>query len=329
METRGVFFAAGIVFGLSGFQSAVAAPDAQFEQGYAAVHRMAGCYLVDYSYTETEALKPGYLRDTRVYDVNQRQTVKEWIYAEDVSPKRIRLQHVLFATDPQGRIVEGSLLKHQAEDWEYDAPFLYDFAKPQTWEVRDLTQTPSLWTRRITALDDGLRYQCAAAWSLSTHYPEWNCENYAPIPGREFRDMGRKDYNTLERGTRILVYESSWLERQANTKVIDDLSGGRVPLARELGKNWYVRLPDSDCDSARAFTQLRRPFWELLRETWDQVLVGDGPFLEKTIAGQPSRYARVMQLEAKYLASDLADAAVLRQAAEELLGVIGASRSEE
>jgi hypothetical protein len=32
---------------------------------------MAGCFLVDYSYVETEGLAPGYTRDPRVYDVNR------------------------------------------------------------------------------------------------------------------------------------------------------------------------------------------------------------------------------------------------------------------
>src|SRR4029450_1466450 len=40
-------------------------------RGLQAVQSMAGCYLVDYSYTEVESLKPGYTRDARVYDVNR------------------------------------------------------------------------------------------------------------------------------------------------------------------------------------------------------------------------------------------------------------------
>ena len=107
----------------------------------------------------------------------------------------------------------------------------------------------------MTNLDDGLRYQCAARWTEDRAYPEWSCANYAPIPGRETRDMGRSDYQTLQRGTRIVVYGAaqggSWLERQDNVKTIHTDSG-RVPLVRELGKNWYVRLPDAECAGARA-----------------------------------------------------------------------------
>ncbi len=54
------------------------------------------------------------------------------------------------------------------------------------------------------------------------------------------------------RSTRILAYGSNWLERQAYTKVIFDLATGvKTPLAKELGKTWYARLPDSDCIPAK------------------------------------------------------------------------------
>src|SRR5262245_53190405 len=43
---------------------ALSADDAQLERGLRAIQGMAGCYLVDYSYVETESLKPGYVRDS-------------------------------------------------------------------------------------------------------------------------------------------------------------------------------------------------------------------------------------------------------------------------
>ena len=61
-----------------------------------------GCYLVDYSFVETEALKPGYVKDNRVYDVNLDKSIKEWIVATDISPTRIKLQHVLQGVGPEG-----------------------------------------------------------------------------------------------------------------------------------------------------------------------------------------------------------------------------------
>jgi hypothetical protein len=247
--------------------------------------------------------------------------VKEWIQAQATSPRRIRLERVLFATDLAGAVRPGSEIRHQAEDWEYDAPFLYDLVAPRRWEVKDLRATPGLWTRRVTNLDDGLRYQCAARWAEDTAYPEWSCANYAPIPGRESRDMGRADYDALQRGTRIVVYGESWLERQDNVKTIDGESG-RHPLARELGKNWYVRLPDAECAPGQAFARPRRAFWSLLRETWDGVFRGEAPFVETAPADQPPRFIRVWEIERAYLDRDLSDPAVRAAAQSQIIEVI-------
>jgi len=289
--------------------------------GRAAIESMTGCYLIDYSYSETESLMPGYTRDGRVYDVNQDKSVKEWIYAEEISPNHVRLQHILFATHLNGELMAGSELRHQAEDWEFNGKFLYDFTGPSNWAVKDLSATPGLWTRKITNLDDGLRYQCAASWNLSGAYPEWSCDNYSPIPGRETRDMGRKDYNTLQRSTRIVAYQNSWLERQANVKTIDQ-NGARTPLAKELGKNWYVRLPDSECAAAKTFVETRQAFWTLLRETWDEVLIGDRSFVERPVAGQLPRFFRIMELQEAYSGQDLSDASVRSNAKNDILKLI-------
>lgn len=279
--------------------------DLQLVKGKQAIQSMTGCFLVDYSYTETEALKPGYVRDSRVYDVNGNKSIKEWIFTENVSPTKIRVQHVMFGTDLDGNLMEGSELKHTGEEWEYNAAYLYDFVSPNEWAVKDLRATPGLWSRRITNLDDGLRYACAGSWNLSTAYPEWGCDSYSPIPGREYRDMGRTDYDTLQRGTRVVAYSGNWLERQANTKIIHN-GGNKVELARELGKIWYVKLPDAECAPAHAFSQPRLAFWSLSRETWDEVLNGSEGFKERS--GSPSRFARVNRLENQTLGLDLRSA---------------------
>jgi hypothetical protein len=296
--------------------------DEQWERGRTALAGMTGCYLVDYSYVETESLQAGYRRDGRVYDVNRDKSVKEWIWAEPISPRRIWLQRVLFITELGGAVRPGSVIRHQAEDWEYEATFLYEFVEPRTWQVKDLRSSPGLWTRRVTNLDDGLRHQCAARWRTDTAYPEWSCSSGAPIPGRETRDMGRTDYHALERTTRIVVYGGSWLERQNNVKVVAGPEGRRA-LAREIGKNWYVRLPDEECAVARAFARPRQAFWTLRRETWDGVLNGRGPFVERAPAGEPPRFVRMQEIEERYIGRDLADPEVRSAARDEILRVIG------
>ncbi len=306
--------------------AAARAEDEPVARGRSAIESMAGCFLVDYSYVETESLRPGYVRDPRVYDVNRDKSVKEWITAEVLSPRRVRLQRVLFAADLRGAVRPDSAIKHQSEDWEFEAPFLYEFVAPGTWQVKRLKDSSGLWTRRVTNLDDGLRYQCAARWTSETAYAEWSCSNYAPIPGRETRDMGRRDYDTLNRTTRIVAYGSSWLERQENVKTLHR-DGGRTPLVRETGKNWYVRLPASECAVAQAFAGPRQAFWNVLRETWDTVLDGAGPFVEKAAAGAPPRFVRMYEVEQDYLGRDLADPPSRKAAQTRILEVIEAYRA--
>ena len=293
----------------------------QLDLGRRAISSMAGCFLVDYSYVETEALWPGYVRDPRVYDVNRDKSVKEWISIEPLSERRLWVQRILFSTDLGGAVREGSIIRHQSEDWEHDAPFLYEFVAPRTWHVKDLSASRGVWTRRVTNLDDGPRYQCAARWRSDTAYPEWSCSNYAPIPGRETRDMGRADYQTLDRATRLVLYGGSWLERQDNVKTIHS-EHGRLPLAKEAGRNWYVRLPDAECGAGEAFARPRQAFWTVLRETWDSVLTGREPFVERMPAGQPPRFVRIREIEEDYLGRDLSDPGERRIARQRLLKII-------
>ena len=305
--------------------SVAKADDAQLERGRQGIESRAGCYVVDYSFVETEGIKPGYVKDNRVYDVDQDKTVKEWIFSEDMAPGHIRLQHVLFETDLDGKMIDGAILKHTGEDWVYNASYLYDFVAPGNWNVVSLGSTPGTWTRGITNLDDGLRYQCSSTWSLSTEYPEWTCDDFAPIPGRETRDMGRKDYNTLLRSTRVIAYGPNWLERENNVKTIL-ANGVRTPLAKEVGKSWYTRVPDSQCAVAQDFTKPRLAVWLLMRDVWNEVLLGDRPFSEKTVDGE-SRYDDMMDIQDEYMQKDLANPAVRKAAHDEILGVINAYRN--
>lgn len=299
--------------------------ETQLERGTNALRKMAGCFLVDYSYTETEGLKPGYERDKRVYDVNQDKSIREWIYVDELSPRKFRVQHVMFAADTDGTPIYGSELKHTGEDWEFEAPYQYDYLSTAKWGVSKLPAGSGKWTRRVTNLDDGLRYQCSAAWEMEKAIPEWSCSGYSPIPGRESRDMGRKDYQGLERATRLMMYGQSFLERQANTKIIHGADGVKIPLAKELGKNWYVRLPDGECAHAVEFMQPRKGFWDLMRDAWAETLDGEGGFREKIVPGK-SRYGAFLGLEEKYMSRNLGEPALREQVKAEMKGVIEAFR---
>jgi hypothetical protein len=137
--------------------------------------------------------------------------------------------------------------------------------------------------------------------------------------------MQRSDYQTLDRKTRIVLYGmaqgGSWLERQDNVKIIHG-DAGRTPLVRELGRNWYVRLPDAECAGARAFAERRRAYWALLRETWDGVLDSSRPFVERALSGQPPRFVKMFAVEEDAITRDLSDPATREAVRRRILDVI-------
>ena len=131
--------------------------------------------------------------------------------------------------------------------------------------------------------------------------------------------MKRADYNALERNTKVVAYGHSWLERQNNTKVIHGDDGSKTPLAREEGKNWFVRLPDGDCAPAQKFVAENQAFWDVMRSAWDEVLTGDSSFVERVTLG-PARYMKIMGLQEEF--PDLSTAekrAALKQAILEII----------
>jgi hypothetical protein len=298
-----------------------------FSDSKKAILQMSGCFLVDYSYVEVKSLKKDYERDVRIYDVSRTKTVKEWIYPIEFGDKRIRLQHVLFMTGADGKVIEDSYLKHPGEDWEYEPTYLYEFVAPSHWSPKKVSDR-NVWVRKITHLDDGLRYQCAAPWKVSEKgYPEWSCNTYSPIPGREYRDMKRKDYNTLDRTTRLIVYGNSYLERQDNIKTIHTKEGVRTPLAQEVGKNWYVRLKDEECKEAQDWVKPQKPFWTLLQKTWDEVLTGKEDFKEQLPKGSMPRFLIIGGVQQKYI-DKLDDSNQYNQAKKEVLEVIEKFRTK-
>jgi hypothetical protein len=303
-------------------------PDGAKEIGRDAIARMSGCYIVDYSYHETKALKPGYTVDARVYDPNRTLTVMEWIFPLDQGKDHVRLQHVLFFVDEKGEVNQDSMIRHQAEDWERDPEWVWNYQGDHTWKKRTLQQrSTGQWVRRITNLDDGLRYQCVAPWRAVGTRAEWECgDNFSPIPGRETRDMKRSDYQALMRRSRLVVYPTSWVERQSNVKTIVRATA-REPLAEEVGRNWYVRVADSQCAVAAGWARQHLPFWTLLQETWASYFARYDAWRERPpVKGTPPRWAKILEVEERHGARVATDPAARAKAEREVRAIIEADR---
>lgn len=265
-----------------------------FEQDRKNILNLSGCFNVDYSYAETKVIKEGYELDSRIYDATNGKTVKEYIAVLSDEGTRIRLQHILMVQNATGTLVK---MKHHGENWTYEKPVHYEFVGAGQYQPRVMEDVEGTWTREITNLDDGPRYQCAAKWDYSQLEPAWECENFSPIPGREFRDMQRRDYNSMQRVTKVLSYPWGWLERQRNQKVIFE-NGERTPLVEELGKDFYIRLPDSHCQEAKAWAQPRQAFWSLSQSAWNEILDGQRSITVKPQVGGQPLYAKLWALEA-------------------------------
>lgn len=100
----------------------------------------------------------------------------------------------------------------------------------------------------------------------------------------------------MQRRTRVLSLPWGWLERQRNQKIIWS-EGEKTPLAEEVGKDFYIRLPDNHCQEAQEWASPRMTFWTLSQIAWAEVL--DGHRLIQVvpqIGGQPL-FARLWALE--------------------------------
>ena len=183
----------------------------------------------------------------------------------------------------------------------------------------------------MTNLDDGLRYQCAARWSEDTAYPEWSCgSNYAPIPGRETRDMGRSDYQALDRSTRIVVYATSQGGGTSQGAGSSARTTSRPSTATAAGCRWcasWARTGTCGCPTPSALADgpsrsRAGPSGPCCARHWDGLLDGSGPFVERIPPGQPPRFVKMFDLEDSVLGHDLSDQATRQAARRHILDVI-------
>ena len=288
------------------------------------VKSLAGCYLVDYNYSERKALASDYKLDPRVYDVSG-FAVKELVKVVDEGENFVRLQHFMQADSKQGKTL--FMMRHHAEIWKKNAQFKYkyigNFDGQNRWDVEALN---GQWVRFVANLDDGLRYQCAGSWDEQSYHPKFSCDAYSPIPGRETRDMGRKDYNTMQRHTSIELFGNSWLEKQINQKIIFD-KGEKIPLAEEIGKVWSVRLHDSECSNVDQWANARQAFWDILADVWKEALDGSSDYHEIKLVDGSTRSHKIGILMRDYYKS-VASNAEHRELVKEKLRIIVESHRE-
>lgn len=291
------------------------------EQTLDTIKNMAGCFVVDYSFSETKVLDANYQLDPRVYDVKG-FVVKELVKVVHESDQQIRLQHFMQADSHAGKTK--FMMRHHGEIWQKNPAYRYKylgrFGDSDRWDVETI-DADDRWVRAVTNLDDGLRYQCQGTWAPNLAFSKFACKAFAPIPGRETRDMGRKDYNTLDRTTEVVIYNDSWLERQRNTK-IQFSPDQQQALVEEVGKIWSVRVPEEECHNVSQWADERQPFWDVLAEAWDEAYDGIRPFHEIKLVDGTTRSAKIDAVMKRSFGQNLSDPQKRQTLKEELLGII-------
>ena len=139
--------------------------------------------------------------------------------------------------------------------------------------------------------------------------------------------MKRHDYQALVRGTRLLVFPRSWVERQQNEKTLVADDGARTPLAEEVGRTWYVRADDTQCKAAQAFARQHLPFWKLLEEVWSGYFAANTEWRDTPPGHGAPRWSKIDDVEDKYFHAGKATPEQRAAAAKEIRAIIDADRA--
>ena len=286
--------------------------DDDLARGRDAVRSMAGCFLVDYSYVEIGE-PPARLRPGRPRLRRQPRQVRQGVDHRRGAVDRDDLcsQRVLFATDLGGAVRAGSEIKHQSEDWEYDAPFLYDFVAPRTLAG----EAPARARRAV----DAAGHQPRRRAPLPVRGALDDRHRLSRVVVLELRaDSRPRDARHGPRGLqharphhahRRLRRRAGSSARRTSRPSTATAAAARSPA--RSGKNWYVRLPDvrvRDRPGVRAAAPglLGPPARDLGR----RARPAPARSSRRRRPATPPRFVKMHEVEDDYVGRDLADPAV-------------------
>ena len=228
-----------------------------------AIRAMAGCYDVEFKYTETFAPEVDY---EMAYDYTS--AAFEWAEVIEETDEKIVLQHLLII---QKDSMPPYIIKHWRQDWIYQETERYRFDKDSKWVYEQLSpeEAEGTWTQNVYQVDDSPRYTGTATWTHVDGVSSWYNKADSPLPRREYSK--RSDYNVMKRGNRIQITDYGWLHEQDNDKIIRTDSS-EVLLVQEKGYNTYKKRAASDCKAAQDYWNQNTEMWTDVRSVWDEVL---------------------------------------------------------
>ena len=228
-----------------------------------AILTMQGEYQVDFDFTETVVLQPGYERHPAKHSGGD-----EIVIVVEDTPQRIVLQHILLD------VRSGHVTKHWRQDWTWQAASRFEFDADQTWRSHVLPQaeTAQAWTQCVYEVSDAPRYCGTGRWLHDGAASTWTSDpTWRPLPRREYTQ--RKDYNAIRAINRHTITPGGWTHEQDNTKVRRH-PDGRIEqaLVREQGFNDYRRTSEIDFAPARRYWTATADYWSRVRARWDERL---------------------------------------------------------
>lgn len=271
----------------------------------AAIRSMSGCYKVSFDFVETFLHK----KDSTFRSPEHHSGGLEWVETDRETSTMISLQHIL--------ITKAGPLKHWRQQWEYQAQDVMQYLGDLTWQTtnKKASEVSGQWVQRVYQVDDSPRYECSAPWVHWADKSYWECQTWSPLPRREFSI--RSDYNVLDRRNRHEITSYGWLHEQDNGKLAVR-NGQSELIAQEKGYNSYVRVDDSECQSARDWWKKNKKVWNEIQDMWSHVrshhpnLALNGKMNGKTLWENlfeiADRYAAQASYDSKALQKEVHDA---------------------
>jgi len=248
------------------FLSVSAFSQSKKQQDIIAIKSMCGCHEVNFNFAETFS----YSKDSAyIPSETKHDTGMEYVELIQDDENKISLQHILIVDAGDGTPY---IIKHWRQDWEYENTGFYMFDHNNKWKYTNFSQekVAGQWTQKVYQVNDSPRYSGSATWIHLDGRSYWENTTDAPLPRREYTK--RNDYNVTVRTNRQEIVPTGWIHDQDNEKVIREDGKEDVLLAREKGTNYYVKVAESKCESAKNWWKDNADTWAMVRSKWEQVL---------------------------------------------------------
>ncbi|MCZ4225289.1 DUF6607 family protein [Pedobacter rhodius] len=243
----------------------------KLEQDRKAIKSLADFYKVNFNYAEITSPNPDYQ-----FSKPYRSHGNEWAEIVVDEPRRIVIQHMLAIDD-------STVIKHWRQDWTYEDTNIILYTQDNAWKKGNLTaaDVKGKWTQKVYQVDDSPRYQGYGTWSHVGGHDAWSSETDSPLPRRE--STVRKDYNVLNRGSRITITPNGWMLEQDNKKILRTPAGDKL-IAVEKGYEEFTKTDSTKFTYAQKWWTIQNTYWADVRDVWAEVMNAGDTFKIKTTA---------------------------------------------